>query len=222
MSNAAKRQEAKAKDDAKSRQDLPPPPWKWLSWLVFLLYIGVFTEAVRLFLRQRFSILDDDEDVSRVFRGLGVLSSIYLLEVIAAVGPGWCCMSPGWSQHDVLQHHLPFLACVSALFALGLPVLWVSAMRVVLFTALNEGLFIAASLGAPEWIGKVRRIFAFTVITILLIAETTCIFKNVAFHWARPGELHLVAFQNLGWLAAAYHGELLRVYIRRWQKNGTI
>mmetsp|Transcript_91842 Transcript_91842/g.163467 ORF Transcript_91842/g.163467 Transcript_91842/m.163467 type:complete len:211 (-) Transcript_91842:173-805(-) len=201
------------------REELAPPPYLWISWLDLAMYLGVFAEAIILTVRLLLFPAHDDRAI--VFGALQHLIIVYIFEVVLALSLGWCAMSPGWTLKELAEHHVPFIVGVSFLFLYGRPEAWQPAMRVVLFTALNEALFIAKGLGAPEWMSTVRRRFAFGIVALLLLVETGCLLR-ASVEFAAAGEVLEVLIAQLVWAAVAYHVILLRMYIRRFRKHGTI
>ncbi|CAE7703325.1 unnamed protein product [Symbiodinium sp. KB8] len=134
------------------RVELQPPSHTWISWCILLAYLAVFVEGVALLANDHYG----PEILPRVSAAQFHLCSIYVLEVAIALGPGWCAMSPGWTSGELIAHHVPYTFTVMLCFALNQQHKWTLPLVVVLLTPLNEGLFIANSLGAPGWVAKAR------------------------------------------------------------------
>merc|ERR1719428_809686 len=92
-------------------------------------------------------------------------------------------MSPGWTQFELLIHHVPYIAADCLAFQGGHAVRWTAPMAMVSLTPLNEGLFIACSLGFPACLQKLRRLYGFAGILALWCCEVYVYFRNQAHHW---------------------------------------
>lgn len=205
---------------APARVELQPPSHAWISWAVFLAYLAVFVEGLVLNL---FAGADAAGLMARVASAQFHLCTIYVLETVMAIGPGWCAMSPGWTCSELLQHHVPYTAATALAFTGGHAERWTSPMMVVLLTALNEALFIANGLGGPGWLAKARRLFGFGVVAALLCTETATLMRNTARHVALGSDgVWPAAVDQLVWGGIYYHALLLRMYIRRWTKKRTL
>lgn len=207
--------------------ELPPPPHVWISWAVLFLYTAVAIEGAIVFYNYPWLTAISIENYSAgpvafasVQSGQIHLCCVYLIETLLAVGPGWCAMSPGWTQFELFIHHVPYVAAVALAFFGGHAERWTAPMTMVLMTPLNEGMFIAQSLGAPEWIAKLRRAFGFGAICLLWLCETWTFQRNLVIHYyigwsAMPNVLADAV--SLGGIY--YHLVLLRLYVRRWMKT---
>mmetsp|Transcript_66317 Transcript_66317/g.194491 ORF Transcript_66317/g.194491 Transcript_66317/m.194491 type:complete len:215 (+) Transcript_66317:77-721(+) len=204
------------------RVELVAPPHVWISWGVLLSYAVVFVEGVTLSSLHWISS-DASAELERVGRAQFHLCAVYMLEAVLAVGPGWCAMSPGWTCSELLMHHVPYAMATALAFFGGHAHRWIAPMLVVLLTPLNEGLFIVHGLGAPEWTSQFRRLFGFCIVAILLLVETAQFFRNSAMNWER-GSAGLPDFliDNLVWGGIYYHALLLKLYLRRWKKTGSL
>merc|ERR1712113_760703 len=97
---------------------------------------------------------------------------------------------------------------------------WTAPMTLVLLTPANEGMFIAQSLGAPDWLAKVRRLFGFCAIFLLFCCETWVLIRNTVWHWQiGQAALWSACVDQVTWGGSYYHLMLLRMYIRRWKKT---
>eukprot|EP00443_Scrippsiella_acuminata_P024029 CAMPEP_0115364644 /NCGR_PEP_ID=MMETSP0270-20121206/103875_1 /TAXON_ID=71861 /ORGANISM="Scrippsiella trochoidea, Strain CCMP3099" /LENGTH=224 /DNA_ID=CAMNT_0002787349 /DNA_START=44 /DNA_END=719 /DNA_ORIENTATION=+ len=143
------------------RVELPPPPYAWISWLVLLSYIACAVEGAIVFCTYPWHLalsLQNFDAGPSVFAdvksGQFHLCCIYIIELLMAFGPGWCAMSPGWTRFELLVHHAPYVSAVCLAFFGGHAERWTAPMTLVLLTPANEGMFIAQSLGAPDWLAK--------------------------------------------------------------------
>ncbi|CAE7877797.1 unnamed protein product [Symbiodinium necroappetens] len=161
------------------RVELQPPSHTWISWCILLAYLAVFVEGVALLANDHYG----PEILPRVSAAQFHLCSIYVLEVAIALGPGWCAMSPGWTSGELIAHHVPYTFTVMLCFALNQQHKWTLPLVVVLLTPLNEGLFIANSLGAPGTQRAVRRAYGFSVIVLLIATEIRTWIKVMQQHW---------------------------------------
>mmetsp|Transcript_135670 Transcript_135670/g.377888 ORF Transcript_135670/g.377888 Transcript_135670/m.377888 type:complete len:211 (-) Transcript_135670:163-795(-) len=204
----------KSKED---RVELKPPPCTWISWGILLAYIAVFVEGLVLNVLHRTNGAID-------MAGLGLaifnLCSIYVIESVMAVGPGWCAMSPGWTCTELLQHHVPFVLAQALCFFGGHAVRWSGPMYLVILTALNEALFIVTSLGGPDWLPRLRRLFGFCIVFALMCSECRAMAMAMAVHWLRGREaVGNAAADAVVSAAIYYHANLVRFYIKRWRKT---
>mmetsp|Transcript_46082 Transcript_46082/g.121751 ORF Transcript_46082/g.121751 Transcript_46082/m.121751 type:complete len:212 (-) Transcript_46082:81-716(-) len=201
------------------RIELVAPPHAWISWGVLISYAVVFAEGVVL----NVLFLGDGATLERVGHAQLQLCGIYLLESAMAVALGWCAMSPGWTCSELLQHHVPYVLATALCFFGGHAHRWLPPLLVVLLTPLNEGLFIVHALGAPDWVSRLRRAFGFSIVASLLLVETITFFRNSGQNWER-GNAGLKDFlvDNLVWGGIYYHALLLKLYIRRWRKTGSL
>ncbi|CAE7373165.1 unnamed protein product [Symbiodinium natans] len=199
------------------RVELQPPSHAWISWCILFAYLAVFFEGVALLVNDHYG----PEILPRVSAAQFHLCSIYVLEVAIALGPGWCAMSPGWTSGELIAHHVPYTFTVMLCFALNQQHKWTLPLVVVLLTPLNEGLFIANSLGAPGWVAKVRRLYGFSVIVLLIGSEIRTWMKVMQQHWADSALLMLLLDQ-LVLPAIYYHFKLLCMYVRRWRKTRSL
>eukprot|EP00933_Yihiella_yeosuensis_P038073 TRINITY_DN32037_c0_g1_i1.p1 TRINITY_DN32037_c0_g1~~TRINITY_DN32037_c0_g1_i1.p1 ORF type:complete len:241 (+),score=30.18 TRINITY_DN32037_c0_g1_i1:41-724(+) len=221
-SGNAPKDKVAAKQTKPGRVELKPPSHPGISWFVLLAYLYVFVEGVALCLWTEEGL--SNAFVERVTTAQFHLCSIYVLEVVIALGPGWCAMSPGWTLGELIAHHGPYVVCVSICFWLNQqrrP--WILPLQVVLLTPLNEALFIVQSLGAPGWVAKARRAFGFSIIIALMISEIVAWARSVSDHWAmgRDGIIWGILDQ-LATPAIYYHFNLLCMYVKRWRKTGTL
>merc|ERR1719424_1298042 len=100
---------------------------------------------------------------------------------------------------------------------------WTSAMVCVLLTPANEGLFIAAGLGAPECTAKLRRLIGFVGICLLCAVECWTLLRNEILHYQKGSE-------SIGYMLADaiplggiwYHMLLIRMYLKRWSKTRSL
>eukprot|EP00927_Polykrikos_kofoidii_P020008 TRINITY_DN19414_c0_g1_i1.p1 TRINITY_DN19414_c0_g1~~TRINITY_DN19414_c0_g1_i1.p1 ORF type:complete len:237 (-),score=45.65 TRINITY_DN19414_c0_g1_i1:137-802(-) len=205
----AKLNEEKVNEPSARSEFLPPPPWRGVSWVVMFAYLWTFVEALDVSSRSL--------DFSRLATTTYHLCGIYAAEVILAIGPG-CCAMKGWTRGDVLVHHAPYLVVVTAGFATGTWKDWTLALRISLLTSANEGLLVAIALGAPAWIAKMRRIYGFTIVACLLIAE---ILNYVVFLSQATDTTEILLSQCI-LPAAWYHGNLMQAYIERWKRTKSI
>lgn len=209
-----------------TRIELIPPPHSWISWTILVAYFlvafeGVFVLAAHPFMRDlSFSMAVDTVAFARVQSGMMHLCGIYVVESLMAVGLGWCAMSPGWTKFDLLVHHVPYVAANALAFLGGHAYRWTAPMAVVMITPLNEALFIAMALGAPDWVAKYRRLFGFIGITLLFSIETWVQLRNhiVHLHMGQEG-LQFLIVDQVAWGGIVYHALLLRMYVRRWKKT---
>eukprot|EP00747_Dinoflagellata_sp_TGD_P168601 gnl/TRDRNA2_/TRDRNA2_195373_c0_seq1.p1 gnl/TRDRNA2_/TRDRNA2_195373_c0~~gnl/TRDRNA2_/TRDRNA2_195373_c0_seq1.p1 ORF type:complete len:223 (+),score=34.82 gnl/TRDRNA2_/TRDRNA2_195373_c0_seq1:72-740(+) len=215
---------------AQRQQDfLPAPPYKWISWAILAAYLGVFVETICVMLSQEIpepwhATSDPYGDGDAVLvRTLMHLCGIYLVEVLLAVGPGWCAMSPGWTSFDVSIHHVPYMCAVALGIYLGAVPRWRWVARISLLTSLNEGMFIAYALGAPSWTSKVRRLYGFSIVFALLSSEVLTYLANLWEHvklFYRDGNGMSNAVAEMVVLPAMmYHFRLLGFYVKRWRKT---
>jgi len=199
---------------------LPRPPYPVISWCVLIAYTVIFAEALWMltFLH---------EDVRRANHAQSVtcqMCVIYAVESVFALGPGWCAME-GWTCKNVLVHHGPYILAVCLGVLLGLYDRWWLVAWITCFTACNEGLLIVIALGAPEWVAKLRRIYGFTVILLLLLAECHSYLRAMSDYYAAGifGDAFVAAVATQMVLGAMYyHYLLLGMYIRRWKKQGAL
>jgi len=190
----------------------PPGPWAWLSWLILVAYTIIFFEGLWV------SQLAPSERGPALKRKLPHLCFVYALESALALGPGWCAMD-GWTCGQVMQHHLPYIVAVTIAISLDLLGDWSIMATITLLTAANEGVLILIAMGAPEWIAKLRRLYGFSIVALLLAAELGGFASHMAEYWHRGREALLPALATQLMLGAiAYHGKLLRLYVRRWKK----
>jgi hypothetical protein len=218
------------KGASKTREELQAPPYTWISWLVLLSYALATLEGVWVFVnypwsQALFDMKVDALTIERVKRAQIHLCCIYFFEVLLAVGPKWCAMSPGWTQGELLIHHALYIAADVLCFVGGHETRWTAPMAMVSLTPLNEGLFIACSLGFPAWLQKFRRLYGFAGILALWLCETYIFFGNQFMHW-RGGWSATSAFNSLVDQCVLggiyYHALLLHLYIRRWRKTRTL
>jgi len=216
----------------KERKELPSPPYVWISWLILAAYFFVAIEGALACVSYPWhkatsasEHFPGDEVYGKVVSAQLHLCILYLVESALAAGPGWCAMAPGWTRSELLAHHVPYVAAVAIAFLFGCAPRWVAPMCAVLLTPVNEGLFIVQSLGGPEWLAKVRRVYGFCVVAFVLSCETMVILRNTWMHW-RGDWTWAVAIQTsldqIAWGATHYHLKLLRLYIRRWKKTRSL
>ena len=104
-------------------------------------------------------------------------------------------------------------------------------MATSLLTAANEALLIVEALEAPAWVGKARRLYGFSIILTLFLVEFGCysaaLLRAVAA--VQQPSFRLSQTFVCGVLGDAivlgavyYHGDLLRMYVRRWIRKKTI
>lgn len=212
----------------KAKQELPAPPYAWISWAVLLCYAAVGVEGAIAFgtfpWRTAVSLTDYDAGQAasvRVKSGQFHLCCIYILEMLLAVGPGWCAMC--WARFDVLVHHGPYVAATWLCYWGNHASRWTAPLVIVLLTPANEGMFIAHTLGAPEWLAKFRRLFAFSCVLALWLCETWTVLRNLVLHWQIGKDATMNAIlDQVSWGGIYYHAMLLRLYIKRWQKTRCI
>jgi len=212
------------------RVELAAPPHPIISWGILCLYAVVAIEGAMLCLgypwQTAFSVEEyfaGADTFASVKAAQTHLCGIYVLESLLALGPGWCAMSPGWTLFELLIHHVPYVGAVLIAFSGSHAERWTAPMAVVMLTPANEGMFIAAQLGAPDWVAKFRRLFGFTGISLLWMCETWTLFRNLAIHWRNgwPAAISAVLDQ-IAWGGIYYHALLLRLYIRRWKKTRSL
>mmetsp|Transcript_14482 Transcript_14482/g.36643 ORF Transcript_14482/g.36643 Transcript_14482/m.36643 type:complete len:222 (-) Transcript_14482:82-747(-) len=212
------------------RVELPPPPYAWISWLVLLSYIACAVEGAIVFCTYPWHLalsLQNFDAGPSVFAdvksGQFHLCCIYIIELLMAFGPGWCAMSPGWTRFELLVHHAPYVSAVCLAFFGGHAERWTAPMTLVLLTPANEGMFIAQSLGAPDWLAKVRRLFGFCAICLLWACETWVLLRNSVSHWQMGRDsLPSAMADQVTWGGSYYHLMLLRMYVKRWKKTRTL
>merc|ERR1719203_1537529 len=85
---------------------------------------------------------------------------------------------------ELVQHHVPYSMATGIAFFFHHAERWSAPMYIVLLTALNEALFVAGSLGWPAWLAKVRRLFGFSIILLLLCCESTTYLRAMLTHWS--------------------------------------
>lgn len=212
-----------------ARVELPPPPHVAITWIVFGLYVAVAIEGGVLCWKypwhSAFSVEDFFPGAS-TFEAVKAaqmhICGIYLIESLLAIGPGWCAMSPGWTLFELLVHHVPYVSAVAVAFC-GPVERWTAPMAVVMLTPANEGMFIAQCLGAPAGLAKFRRLFGFSVVSLLFIVETWTIFRNLGIHWKIGGPAAIDAvLDQIAWGGIYYHALLLRLYIKRWMRTRSL
>eukprot|EP00928_Gymnodinium_smaydae_P082182 TRINITY_DN6557_c0_g2_i1.p1 TRINITY_DN6557_c0_g2~~TRINITY_DN6557_c0_g2_i1.p1 ORF type:complete len:282 (+),score=51.70 TRINITY_DN6557_c0_g2_i1:66-848(+) len=214
----------------KQRIEMPQPPYPIISWFVLLCYILVGIEGAYVICKHPWSTelsLNgaeiDTASFSRVKTAQIHLCAIYLFELLLALIPGWCAMSPGWTCFELLVHHAPYVAALCIAFSGDHAYRWTAPMAMVLCTPWNEGLFIATALGAPSWLHKARRLYGFTGITALWLTETSVLVRNQFVHWQTGSDAIVPAITDqIVWGGIYYHALLLRLYIRRWMKTRTL
>jgi len=226
---------AKSKPQCKAKQEreeMPQPPgrWIWLSYSILLFYFLVALEGFRVtWLHPWRSTLALDHTaldaaaLDRVRSGQLHLCAIYVVEVLLALGPGWCAMSPGWTVSELVAHHVPYVLAVAFAFAFGHAERWSAPMAFVLLTPCNEGLFIATGLGAPAFLHKVRRLYGFSCILGLFTCELWNMLRNDYIHWEMGSAAWIPLLSDqIVWFGIYYHGQLLRMYLKRWRKKGEL
>lgn len=214
----------------KNRDELPAPPYAWISWIVLISYVIAAFEGAALFFGHPW--LTDlsfnyesksDAAFAPVRLAQFHLCCIYIMEIAFAIGPGWCAMSPGWTKGELLQHHAPYVAAVCLAFFGGHANRWTAPMVATSLTPANEGMFIANSLGAPEWLNKFRRLFGFIAISVLWCIETWTEVRNIMVHWSIGWDAFgPFLVDQIAWVGIAYHTSLLRMYVRRWKRTGRL
>lgn len=193
------------------------PPYAWMMWAMMLAYFAVFAEAVRMCFHPGGLSLPLSQDGAPL-TGTWYLTWIYGIEALLAVGPGWCAM-PGWSRTDVLIHHVPYMMAIFLADYFRCSERWSAPMAISIFTAANEGMFVAHALGAPEWLSKARRLFGFSIVLALLCTETWAYLNVLSFHWTRGSRPIEALPEQLVLPAIWYHSSLLLMYIKRWTKK---
>jgi len=230
MSAADPKRVSSSEPKKKQRVELAAPPHPAISWVILVLYAIVAIEGATLVARYpwqtAFSIQNfyaGDDIFTATKSAQTHLCGIYVLESLLALGPGWCAMSPGWTLFDLLIHHVPYVCAVSIAFSGAHAERWTAPMAVVMLTPANEGMFIAAQLGAPDGLQKFRRLFGFTGVSLLWFCETLTLFRNLAIHYSvgRPAIISALLDQ-IAWGGIYYHALLLHLYIRRWKKTRTL
>jgi len=208
------------------RQELPAPPYVAITWTVLFCYIAVGLEGAFVALQHpwlgdlSFNMVKTVEDENRVRIAQIHICLVYVLEVLLAVGPRWCAMSPGWTCGELMQHHVPYVVAVGFAIRGGHLHRWTSAMTCVLLTPANEGLFIVGALGAPKSVEKLRRLIGFLGIFALCSVESWTLLRNQINHWHQGSDAIALALADLIPLVGiAYHLMLLRMYLGRWRKT---
>lgn len=216
----------------KDRQELPPPPLAWISWAVLFAYVSVGIEGAVAICRFPWHtavsvehFYPGDEAFLAVQSGQLHLCLVYAFEALMALGPGYCAMSPGWTKFELFVHHVPYIAAVGLAYFCGHSSRWTAPLCCVLLTPANEGLFIAQSLGAPDWLAKARRLYGFMGISILFSCETMTVFRNMFLHhqagWTSMSIKNCLIDQ-ICWGGISYHFMLLQLYIKRWRKTRSL
>eukprot|EP00928_Gymnodinium_smaydae_P082181 TRINITY_DN6557_c0_g1_i1.p1 TRINITY_DN6557_c0_g1~~TRINITY_DN6557_c0_g1_i1.p1 ORF type:complete len:259 (+),score=61.37 TRINITY_DN6557_c0_g1_i1:202-978(+) len=221
--------QAQKHNECRKRVELPQPPSAWISWALLLCYMFVAIEGAYVICNHPWltELSLDDEIDSEAFRRVRTaqlhLCGIYIVEILLAVIPGWCAMSPGWTCFELLVHHGPYVAALCVALFGGHARRWTAPMAMVLLTPANEGMFIAVALGAPNWLCKVRRLFGFTGVTLLFLTETLVLARNQIANWQLgSAALSRALADQIVWGGIYYHALLLRLYIRRWMKTRTL
>jgi hypothetical protein len=202
------------------KNQLLKPPCAACSWTIFFAYLGVFAQAVWTIA----FITDEARRTEHLKRVTSQMSLIYATESFAALKLGWCAMD-GWTCMDVLIHHVPSIVAIFLGVALNLPGQWWLVAWIGCLTSLNEGLFIVISLGAQGWVAKGRRLYGFTIVTMLMLAESySYIIQMMKYFQAGIlGESFYFALATQPALGAIYyHADLSRLYIRRWKRTRTL
>eukprot|EP00929_Paragymnodinium_shiwhaense_P107049 TRINITY_DN7301_c0_g1_i1.p1 TRINITY_DN7301_c0_g1~~TRINITY_DN7301_c0_g1_i1.p1 ORF type:complete len:723 (+),score=140.47 TRINITY_DN7301_c0_g1_i1:151-2319(+) len=193
----------------KETSELPPPSQKVVSWAIMTAYFSVMAEAIW--------VLSQPYSPEWTLQCGYHLCTIYVVEVIMATVFGVCAMK-GWKVADVLVHHVPYCLAMVTGLATGCWVDWTWSMRVSYLTAANEGLLVAVALGAPEWLGKLRRLYGFTIVMSLFLVETGNYLSNMARHWQRGDSIFQALPEQCVLGAVYYHWLLMMAYIKRWKK----
>ena len=182
---------------------LKPAP-RWLSVLLVVAYSAVFSAGVRVAF------------ASGVHAGtpplrlaLHALCTVYAVELLLSL-QNLCAMAGGWTFRELLFHHGLYIAGVQVLIINDDR--WAPALAVSLLTAANEAALIAEALGAPPAIAALRRLYGFSIVSVLAATEVRC---YVAVATAAP---RLVA-THAPLLAIGFHLDLLRMYVRRWART---
>ena len=216
---------------------------RWLSLCVLSAYFFVFAEAIVVIsgpvstLTMTLTLTLDQAERDFLIRVVHHLSAVYLLELALAAFAGVCTMAGGWTRLELLLHHGPYI--VAVMMVIHAPGQydpnrvehWWPAMATSLLTAANEALLIVEALEAPAWVGKARRLYGFSIILSLFLVEFGCYTASVlrAVAVVQHASFHLSQKFVYGVLGDAivlgaiyYHGDLLRMYVRRWMRKKTI
>mmetsp|Transcript_77401 Transcript_77401/g.146013 ORF Transcript_77401/g.146013 Transcript_77401/m.146013 type:complete len:226 (+) Transcript_77401:108-785(+) len=201
------------------RRLLQSPPHAWISWLVMAAYVAIFVQSVILYLGDAVNGVW----TRQVYGVVHQMWGIYAFEVVLAVGPGWCCMS-GWAALDVIIHHVPYIAATALAEGMKHTAPWIDAFAISTLTALNEGLLVAISLGVPDGVAKIRRLYGFSIISLLAFYELKSWFFQMLYHWHTGVNdkfdlLCLLVVDQIVLAGLAYHISLVQLYIRGWRKR---
>ena len=200
---------------------LQRPPFVSLSVLVFAAYSAIFVEALACAADNVAGVQPNEQ----LLQTLHHLCAIYAFEILLAALCGWCVMAGGWTLSEIAIHHgLYVLAVMLNLQIPGATVAWADALVVSLLTAANEAALVLVASGAPKWFASCRRLYGFSIVLLLLLAELRCYVRAVHDLLASSESLSALLFgrspevlaTNMPLLAICYHADLLRIYCKRW------
>ena len=201
-----------------------PQPATLVSSLVMAAYCVVFVEAVWLCCHWTTDPAGWEGGRQPGLRPAAIrLCCIYMFEVAMALGAGRCAMA-GWTRFDILVHHVPYATAV--LFCIFLPgdhvPRWAPAMLASLLTAANEALLVFIAMRDSALVGKLRRLYGFSIVLLLVLCEFRCYVMAMHEHVSLGSAAHgcpAICCDQLALGAVAYHTDLLSQYIRRWRKH---
>ena len=142
-----------------------------VSWVQLAAYLSVFVGSLMLVPGAASADAQWYDDLATAAKAM---CAIYCIDVAFAWSTGTCAMAGGWTLAELTLHHLPYvLAVLLVLHAPGAHLArWSTALLLSVLTSGNEASFCAVALGAPHWFERARHVYAFSLISLLLAAET--------------------------------------------------